>query len=175
MKLHELQDPVAAAKEMEDLNAQMVAATGEYRALRTPEALRKVTDLNKKIQSILAARGKAYKAIFEDFADNGIFALYDALDKLGVDAFVSERKGVITLSKIVVKKEARNQGTGTKAMELITKYADKRGLVLALTPTNDFGGTKTRLMQFYKRFGFVENKGRDRDPNTKETMVRRPE
>jgi hypothetical protein len=46
MKLYELfQDPVQAAKEMEDLNAQMVDATSEYRALRTPAALKKIQDL----------------------------------------------------------------------------------------------------------------------------------
>jgi hypothetical protein len=62
MKLYELQDPVAAAKEMEDLNAQMVAATGEYRALRTPASLKKIKDLEAKIQKILVARGKIYGA-----------------------------------------------------------------------------------------------------------------
>ena len=65
MKLHEILDPVAAAKEMEDLNAQMVAVTGEYRAKRTPEALKKITDLNDKMQRILAARGRMYSAIHE--------------------------------------------------------------------------------------------------------------
>jgi mRNA-degrading endonuclease RelE of RelBE toxin-antitoxin system len=65
MKLYELHGPVAAFREMEDLNAQMVVATGEYRALRTPEALKKITDLNVKIQKILAARGKEYGSIYE--------------------------------------------------------------------------------------------------------------
>lgn len=65
MKLHEIMDPVSAAKEMEDLNAQMVAATGEYRALRTPESLKKIQDLEAKIQKILAARGRAYGAVKE--------------------------------------------------------------------------------------------------------------
>jgi len=116
---------------------------------------------------------RVLEILCEDFADNGLFALYENLEKLGVDTFITERKGVIIISKIVVKKDARNQGTGTKAMELITEYADKRGMPLALTPTNDFGGTKTRLVQFYKRFGFVENKGMYRNPNTTETMIRR--
>lgn len=54
------EDAVAAAKEMEELNAQMVVASGEYRALRTPAALKKIEDLNAKIQKILIARGKTY-------------------------------------------------------------------------------------------------------------------
>lgn len=65
MKLNEICDPVSAHKEMEDLNAQMVAATGEYRALRTPAALKKITDLNVKIQKLLAARGREYGSIYE--------------------------------------------------------------------------------------------------------------
>jgi len=66
MKLYEIyHDPVAAAKEMEDLNAQMVVATGEYRALRTPEALKKITDLNTKIKAILKANAKEYDSLYE--------------------------------------------------------------------------------------------------------------
>jgi len=65
MKIQELCDPVAAAREMEDLNAQMVDATGEYRALRTPAALKKITDLNVKIQKLLADRGREYGSIYE--------------------------------------------------------------------------------------------------------------
>lgn len=117
---------------------------------------------------------RVLEILCEDFVDNGLFALYDNLEKLGVDTFITDRKGVIVLSKIVVKKEARSQGTGTKAMELICAYADKRKMPLALSPTTDFGGTKSRLVQFYKRFGFVENKGRDRIMGVTETMVRRP-
>lgn len=58
-------DPVAAAKEMEDLNAQMVDASSEYRGLRTPAALKKITDLNAKIQAILKANASKYNSIFE--------------------------------------------------------------------------------------------------------------
>ncbi|MDD2505591.1 MAG: hypothetical protein PHF21_04935 [Bacilli bacterium] len=29
---------------------------------------------------------------------------------------------------------------------------------IILTPSDEFGGDKKRLIQFYKRFGFVENK-----------------
>ena len=91
----------------------------------------------------------------------------------GLDLFVSERKGVITLSKIVAAE--REQGTGTAFMNELTAYADQTGQRIALTPSPDFGGNKKRLTEFYKRFGFVDNKGRARDPEISEAMYREPQ
>lgn len=45
-----------------------------------------------------------------------------------------------------------------------------------LTPSKDFGGTSVkRLTDFYKRFGFVENKGKNKDFTIRDTMYRVPE
>jgi predicted GNAT family acetyltransferase len=85
---------------------------------------------------------------------------------------VSEKNGEINLSKIIVPKEQRGQGIGSKAMQDIVDYADKTNQKIVLTPTNDYGGSKTRLKEFYKRFGFVENKGRNKDFSTRESMIR---
>lgn len=113
--------------------------------------------------------------ILLEFNNAALFKLYEDLEKLGVDVFVSRKGDILTISKIVVKKEQRSEGLGSKAMELITFFADDNGLTLALTPTNDFGGTVSRLKQFYKRFGFVENKGRTKNFDTQESMVRDPQ
>ena len=80
----------------------------------------------------------------------------------------------ISVSRIVVDKSARNTGTGTKAMQDIIDYADKNGKRVTLTPSSDFGGSKSRLVDFYKRFGFVENKGRTKDLGISDTMYRSP-
>lgn len=90
----------------------------------------------------------------------------------GIDAQVSERGGVITLSKIVVPESERGAGRGTAAMQALVGYADATGQHLALTPSADFGGNKKRLTEFYKRFGFVENKGKNRAFTTSESMYR---
>lgn len=86
--------------------------------------------------------------------------------------------GHLHLSMIVVPKEKRKQGIGSKAMERISKYADEHGYEVTLTPAQrgDIDGTtsKSRLKKFYKRFGFVENKGRNKDFTTRESMRRRP-
>ena len=82
-------------------------------------------------------------------------------------------KGYV-LSKIAVPKELRNTGIGSKVMKDLIDKADKEGAIIALTPDNTYGGSKTRLTQFYKRFGFVPNKGRNKDFNYRETMIRYP-
>jgi GNAT superfamily N-acetyltransferase len=95
--------------------------------------------------------------------------------KLGLDGFISERDGVINLSKIVVPGESRGQGAGTAAMKALIDYADSTAQVIALSPSKDFGATSVnRLNQFYKRFGFVKNTGKNRDYEISESMYRLP-
>lgn len=95
--------------------------------------------------------------------------------ELGVDVALHEGNGVLTLAALKVQEGERSQGVGSQAMAAITAYADKRGLKLALTPTKDFGASSIkRLTDFYKRFGFVNNKGRNKDFATRETMIREP-
>jgi GNAT superfamily N-acetyltransferase len=78
----------------------------------------------------------------------------------------------VTLSRIVLPKEGRGQGVGTAVMQRITEWADQNGKTVGLTPSGDFGGSKSRLPGFYKRFGFVENKGKNRDFEISEAMFR---
>lgn len=81
---------------------------------------------------------------------------------------------VVTLQRIELPAESRNMGTGTAIMQQITSWADANGKTVALSPSSDFGGNKARLNEFYKRFGFVENKGRNKDYAISETMYREP-
>lgn len=90
----------------------------------------------------------------------------------GITADLFENKGVITLSRIVVPEGRRGQGIGTQAMRELVDYADANGKHIALSPSADFGGNKNRLIDFYKRFGFVENKGRNRAFSVSESMIR---
>lgn len=95
---------------------------------------------------------------------------YDGL-KLGL----SGKGPVVSLDKIILPELDRNSGTGTQIMRQIMRWADQNGKTLALTPSADFGGNKNRLAEFYKRFGFKDNKGRDRDYEISESMYRPPE
>lgn len=90
----------------------------------------------------------------------------------GIEGDISEKGDVITLSRIVVPESERGAGKGTAAMQALIDYADSTGQHIALTPSSDFGGNKKRLTDFYKRFGFVENKGKNRAFSTSESMYR---
>lgn len=78
------------------------------------------------------------------------------------------------LSRIELPKGERQQGAGTQIMQEITAWADANGVTVSLSPSGDFGGSKARLVGFYKRFGFVENKGKNRDFEISEAMYREP-
>lgn len=79
------------------------------------------------------------------------------------------------LSRIVVEKGRRGQGFGTKAMEDLVHLADQYGMLLTLSPATDFGASsKERLKRFYRRFGFVSNKGRHKDFTLYDSMYRLP-
>lgn len=90
----------------------------------------------------------------------------------GLDIY--ENRGSLILSRIIVNDECRGQGVGTKIMKDLVDYADHNGQIVALTPSSDFGGSKNRLVQFYKRFGFKMNKGANKDYEFRDTMIRYP-
>jgi len=82
--------------------------------------------------------------------------------------------GPVVLSRIVLPKASRGKGTGSEIMRSLTDLADERGLTLALTPSGDYGGSVARLRRFYESFGFVRNKGKNRNYDTTEDYVRPP-
>lgn len=92
--------------------------------------------------------------------------------EMRVSLGVSEGNGRVVLSKIVA--EERGQGSGSQVMRALADYADATNQQMALTPSGDFGGSVARLRKFYKKFGFVENKGKNKDFGTRETMIRNP-
>lgn len=83
------------------------------------------------------------------------------------------------VSSIIVNRDARKQGIGSAVMQEITDYADERGLRVVLTPNikDSVQGTTSRgrLVKFYKRFGFKENKGRTKDFTISAGMIRDPQ
>ena len=83
--------------------------------------------------------------------------------------------GVVVLHKVVVAQTERGARTGSAVIRDIIAEADERGWTLALSPATDFGGSSRRRLEgFYRRLGFVPNRGRHRDFDTTEAMIRRP-
>lgn len=99
--------------------------------------------------------------------------------KYNLKSFIlDEYKDKIKLSSIIINKEDRGKGTGSKAMEELCDYADRNQKIITLTPAvkDDFQGTtsQSRLIDFYKKFDFVLNKGRNKDFTISELMFRLP-
>ena len=99
-------------------------------------------------------------------------ALADQFPNVKFD--LMQRDNNATLGRLIVPPEQRGQGIGTKFMGELSRAADVDGATVALSPSADFGGNKNRLIDFYKQFGFVPNKGRNIDYALSESMYRTP-
>lgn len=118
---------------------------------------------------------KVYMDAVNELENNGI-SIDDPklLSEYGLrHVTLSKHNNYVKLTDFVVDKQGR--GNGTRFMQDLTKLADEKGWILALTPDTSFGATSvSRLKNFYKRFGFKDNKGKNTDFSTRESMVRKP-
>lgn len=110
--------------------------------------------------------------LFEQFI-NEAMVLGELEDEFNITLDLYDNGRWLELSKIVIPKESRGSGIGSKVMQRIVDFADKEGKKIYLTPSKDFGASSvSRLEKFYKGFGFEKNTYKD---ETKETMVRLPQ
>ena len=79
-----------------------------------------------------------------------------------IDLSVWENSYSIELSTIKVPRLLQGQGIGTAAIKAIKDYAQQVGKPIVLRPQPD-RGKKAALSRFYKRQGFIDNRGRNID------------
>ena len=129
----------------------------------TSEGIGKLKGINSTIDFIISLEineSVSIKSIKEKFKDYfKKINIYEYDDKVSIDLIISNEK---------------NQGYGTKLMNEIIDYCDKTNKTIILTPSDEFGGNKKRLIEFYKRFGFLENKGKNKIFGIFESMYRLP-
>jgi GNAT superfamily N-acetyltransferase len=92
----------------------------------------------------------------------------EVLEKL----FLFEKGDYIELNLIKIRPEHKGKGWATKILDDLSEYAQENNKILTLTPSDTFGASKSRLETFYKRFGFVPNKGKNKDFTTRDAMIR---
>lgn len=86
----------------------------------------------------------------------------------------------ISLNMIEVDPNCRNSGVGTRALKRLCNLADLFECQIVLTPEHyDRHGNRNergdaRLTRWYRRFGFVSNKGRNADYEIWDSMYRNP-
>ncbi len=89
-----------------------------------------------------------------------------------------DRSGDLKLNSLVVPRKDQKTGLGTAAMLALCRFADQQGKRIVLSPAtrDDHWGTtsRSRLVAFYKRFGFVANSGRKKDFAISDGMYRDP-
>lgn len=104
----------------------------------------------------------------------GVLSVVNKYPEIDIDIYGSADRGY-ELGKIKVPEGSQGSGVGTQVMNELISAADAEGARISLTPDTSFGGSSvSRLKDFYKRFGFVENKGRNKDFSTRNTMYRDP-
>jgi hypothetical protein len=106
-----------------------------------------------------------------------IDALITNLKEKGIkfNAYHNKKRNTIELSKIIIPEMKRDFGKGSKVMKEFLEIADKSGSTVTLTPSKDFGGSVTRLKKFYKKFDFVENRGKNKNYEISDSMYRKPQ
>jgi hypothetical protein len=88
-------------------------------------------------------------------------------------------RGAFEISSIIVNKDDQKAGTGTAVMQELIAYADQNDKIVVLDPAlkdkNHGTSSQSRLRKFYKRFGFIENKGRNKNYEFRNIMIRYPQ
>lgn len=90
------------------------------------------------------------------------------------ELYTKEKDKSVMLTGFIVPYKMRNTGIGTRFMNDLIDIADENGYKIKLSPSSSYGGNLNRLYDFYSRFGFVRNKGKNKDFSHKESMYRNP-
>jgi hypothetical protein len=129
------------------------------------------------IQYGMATRGEGQAvpaAPLEQAAKLTLANVEQSFADLGVEQRLSETATTIRPGIIRVPTELRDQGRAATAMQSLLYYADQSGKRIDISPTDEFGANKKRLVAWYKSLGFVENKGKNKDFAISATMYRQP-
>lgn len=85
-----------------------------------------------------------------------IYEFTNELYKEGVilQAFVKERSGKLIIILGLIRVDNDKPGEGTRAMDKLIEFADRKGLPISLLVSSNYGSDADRLEKFYNRFNF---------------------
>lgn len=105
-----------------------------------------VFDFSKKLKVIKNNKEKRLDIYYKDG--------YSGYVKIYKDLY---EKNSLELSYLYIEKEFRKQGIGTELMKQLCKYADENNYRIVLIPYKIDSTPKTKLIKFYKKFGFKQD------------------
>ena len=106
---------------------------------------------------------------------SGINKLQSKYRKLGCEVEIAPRYyDSVYLTLIKVPINLRGKGLATLFMEEFINWADSLGVIITLSPSDSEGSSLERLIEFYKRFGFIKNRINHRDSKYVGSMIRYP-
>ena len=164
-----LDDPSGTAQQWSN---QLAEELRNYGAANKA-ALDNPNDRNALAQVVRNGMNIAGMAPLGIISGGKIAVALNAIHGKNIDAYLTEGNGPLVLNKIVSTQPG--QGNATAFMNDLVAAANENGKTIALSPSGDFGGNTKRLVDFYKRFGFVQNTGRNKDFSISETMYREPQ
>lgn len=145
--------------EVEKLWDNLKGEYGEDYA-RIVGTLKKILKINENFRNWLQENTNFIKSLKDKYKESfSTINIYEFDNKISIDLIITKEK---------------NTGAGTALMNEVCEYADKNNKIIILSPSDEFGGNKKRLIEFYKRFGFVENKGKNKEFGIFESMYRLP-
>ncbi len=113
----------------------------------------------------------AYPSTYDQ--DHPLGQIASSHPNVDLDAWESPQG--IKLNMIQVSPEHQGKGYAGAALRDLTGYADSQGVPMALTvgvPEGRKGLSQSMLKRWYSSHGFVPNKGRNKDWNWAESMIR---
>jgi len=107
------------------------------------------------------------KLLREKLNNLGWFKQYEQqLTSQGFEAeFNPVNDKLVTIEIIGVPKDKHGQGHGSQIMNNLCNKADELDVVLQLRPAASSTHSRGKLIKFYSKFGFIENKGSNKDEN----------
>lgn len=127
----------------------------------------------------------SFRVFYESYDKAGeeLSDLVDSVKRENVDVFIYYKNKRATLESIRVPRDS--VGIGTRFMNSLVNWADDNGVLLMLSAARKGEmrskdniykepSSNKRLIEFYKKFGFIENRGRNKRFDISDTMYREP-
>lgn len=128
--------------------------------------------IRNKLQEIFNQENRAIVEINDDKLFHDILLNQE---KIGEVEITIKNNKYLTLHKILINEEYRGIGYGDDIMNQIIDYSNNHNLIIVLTPDSVWGSSKKKLTDWYKKLGFVLNKGKKKDFETMQLMYKLPD